>query len=217
MEDINLVPDDLDNEFRQATQDEIEDRRARVLSMRVRSNMTTTAIAKAVRVNASTVLRDIQWIYENWRGKYGLVSKINPADVVGEAVASYDEAERLAWSEFVRVAEDSKRPVRESDGNGGTKVVRDKEGEIVWEPSVSPAFIAKQRMVCLRMAIDARERKMTLLQDLGIVNRQAAEVQFNLPPAHVLREAMRKAMTEREPLISVAERRAPPPPMLLVN
>jgi hypothetical protein len=206
MDDATPVPDDIDVEFHRATQDEMEERRSRVLSMRIRANMTATAIAKALHVSVVTVCRDIEWIYANWRGKYGLLSKLAPADIVGEAVAAYDEAERLAWSEFMRVAEDSKRPVRESDGNGGTRVVKDRDGNVVWEPSVSPAFIAKQRMVCVRMAVDAREKKMALMQDLGIVERRLGEIQFNLPPAHMLRESMRKALAERQPIVSDAER-----------
>ena len=216
----DFAPDDIDAEFRIATRDEMEERRARVLSMRTRTNMTVTQIAKALHVSAPTITRDIEWIYANWRGKYGLVSKLDPADIVGEAVAAYDEAERVAWAEFMRVAEDSKQPVRESDGDGGTRVVKDRDGNVVWEPSVSPAFIAKQRMVCVRMAVDAREKKMTLMQDLGIVERRLGEIQINLPPAHMLRESMRKALAERQPIISeaerdiivVAERLLPPPP-----
>lgn len=167
----------------QATVGELEIRRARVLSLRLRK-MTGAAIAAICNVSEATVSGDLKWIAQNWRDRYGSAPQIDPAEVVGETMALYQDVETLALLEHSRI------------------------GDEAHTRRISPMFAARQRMACLRTAMLAREMQIHLMQDLGILERALGSVQVNLPRAADIRAAYQKARTAvHTPVISAAERK----------
>ena len=143
---------------------ELEDRRLQVLRLRLR-RVPQTAIAAIVGVDQSTVSRDLHWIREHWRSEYGLPGTICQADEIGMAVALYEDVEQSALLEFhsLREAANDRR--------------------------LSPAFIARQRMACLRTAMMARQTRVNLLRDLGFLDR--GDRTSDLPCADGVREMLR--------------------------
>lgn len=162
------------------TSDELEVRRSRVLTLRLR-RMTETAIAAIVDVSRQTVSDDLAWIRANWRERYGPLASVDPAEIVGETLAFYEDAEQQALREHARLGE-----------QGG-----------------DPVHVARQRMACLRLALDARRMQVDLLLDLGLLDPSRATSAARLPRAAEIREALRLVREEERALVSEAERDPP--------
>ena len=160
---------------------EIELRRERVLSLRLRK-MTEAAIAAVIGTSVATVSRDLAWIRQNWRERYGLTPTLDPAEIAGETLDLYRDIENLALLEHTRISDEAR----------GRRI--------------SPMFAARQRMACLRTALLAREMQVSLMQDLGILDRALGTLKV-VPRAAEIREAIRQARTEERSLVSTAEKR----------
>ena len=78
-----------------STQAELEERRTKVLSLHLRK-FNQTQIAQAVGVDQSQVSRDLKWIHEHWRDKYGPPQGIVPEEEIGEAISMFAEIEATA-------------------------------------------------------------------------------------------------------------------------
>ena len=167
-----------------AKQAELELRRERVLSLRLR-HMTEAAIGAIVGVSMATVSTDLAWIRANWRERYGRQPSVDPAELVGETIALYQDVEMLALLEHSRIGDETKNK------------------------RISPMFAARQRMACLRTALVAREMQINLLQDLGVLDRALGTMKVALPRAADIREALRQARSEERSLVSPAERAWP--------
>lgn len=143
---------------------EVEDRRWQVLRLRLR-RMPQRAIAAIVGVDQATVSRDLHWIRQNWHAEYGCPAAVSPAEEIGMAVALYEDVEQSALLEFhsLRGAANDRQ--------------------------FSPAFIARQRMACLRTAMFARQTRVNLLRDLGFLAR--GDRTSDLPSADCVRKTLR--------------------------
>jgi len=216
-----------------ATASEIEMRRARVLSLRLR-RMTESAIAAICHVDESTVSLDLKWIGQNWRDRYGPVSTIDVAELVGESVAVYEDIELQAFLEHSRIADESRGQTQVVWVGGNPKCAHPtthkgidtlcsvcgatRNEQIVGR--ISPMYAARQRMACLRTALLAREMKLNLLQDLRVLDRVAGSVTFDLPRAFAIRAAFQKvraAEGRRPELLSDAEKMFLQPPVVVMD
>ena len=126
-----------------ATESELYDRRRLVLSLRLRK-MSEAVIAAVIGVSQQTVSRDLTWIQQNWRDRYGSMG-LDPSEEIGEAVALFEEAEHEAMMEFASLQ---------------TKAQ---------DRRISPMFVARQRMACLRTAMAARVARVDMLASLGLI------------------------------------------------
>ena len=190
----------------QPTKSELEWRRERVLSLRLR-RMTEAAIAAIVQVSEATISRDLEWIAQNWRDRYGLLPQADPAEVIGETLALWQDGEKLALLEHSRIADECSRHETidvECDDCHKTK-------KVVVNRRIDPIFAAKQRMACLATAMNAREKQIHLLQDLGVLERALGSLRVTLPRAAEIRESMRRIQAEELHLVSEAERPPRPP------
>ena len=202
-EDQKKPPDDSDPI---ATSSELEWRRERVLSLRLR-RMTEAAIAGIVGVSLPTVSRDLAWIAKNWRDRYGLAPQFDPAETVGETLALYQDVEKLALLEHSRIADECSRHAEiEVECPSCLKTTK-----VTTIHRIDPIFAAKQRMACLNSAAAAREKQINLLQDLGVLERALGSLRVTLPRAAEIRESMRRIQAEDLFVVSEAERLEPPP------
>jgi hypothetical protein len=80
---------------------EIEARRARVLSLRLRQQ-SLTAIAAIIGTSLSTVSRDWAAIQTGWSSEYGQSPKVDKAALIGESVAIFRDIELAALMEATR-------------------------------------------------------------------------------------------------------------------
>ena len=98
------------------SRDEIDDRRRKVLRLRMRG-LGYRTIAKLVGVGHMTVKRDLEAIKEENREKVGKLTKV---DHVSEALTAYQEVELRAWQDYHEAKAGSKerqaflREVRDS-------------------------------------------------------------------------------------------------------
>lgn len=137
-------------------------RRRSVLKLRLR-NLPETAIARLLGVNQATVSRDIAWIRANWGHLYGPGQGVKVEEEIGEAVGIYEDAEQLALLEFHALSTTN-----------------------------APATTrARARMDCLRTIMDARTRRVELLQDLGFLKREIGSFSVSVARADELRQALR--------------------------
>jgi predicted transcriptional regulator len=130
---------------------DIELRRKEVVRLRLR-RMSQSAIAALLGVDQATISRDLQWIREHWEDKYGSPASVSPAHELGEAVSMYEDAEQSALMEF--------HLIQQSASKRG----------------LSPMFISRQRMACLRTAMVARKMRVDLLHDFGLIERNLGSV-----------------------------------------
>lgn len=169
-------------------------RRQRVIALRLR-NLTEPAIAAQLGVAASTVSRDLAWIRRHWREQYGPVPGLDPAEMVGEALALYRHVEELAFHEHSRLARVS--------------VAQDIKTE---REAAVTALVAREKIDCLRTAMAARRAQIALLQDLGLIERALGRLEVRLPLAQELRERLRAIDVSDYSLVSEAERAWQPSP-----
>lgn len=172
----SMADDTRDNTTKErftADEGELEERRLNVQRLRVRYRLSVKKIAERLDVSEATVCRDMQWIREHWREQFGAKPKIDPADVVGEALAIYQEIEQSAL-------QDAANCIRRTD-----------DGELV-----DMVFFAKQRAACYAVALKAREAQVALLQDLGVVDRAVGTLDVTLPTAAQIRAAIDAAKKE---------------------
>ena len=175
-----------DEHDEQEAPSEIEMRRERVLQLRMR-RMSEAAIAAIVGVHEATVSRDLKWIRQQWKDRYGTLPNFDPAEEVGAALALYEEAEVHAMLEFARINQENK------------------------DRNISPVYGAKQRMACLKLAGEMRTKRVNLLQDLGIIDRALGTLTVQLPRAKQIRETIRTATVTDDMLLPPAERGGEPP------
>jgi P27 family predicted phage terminase small subunit len=145
--------------------DVIAERRRRVCSLRL-LHKTPTAIAGELKVSPSTVSRDLKWIRAQWRRTYGgTAPRLQSGEVIGEALALYQEVE-------VNALEDAtKMRLQRTD--------------------VDLVAYAQARMACLAMGLKARQAQVALLQDLGVIERSLGHVDVTaLPNAAHLRRVL---------------------------
>lgn len=137
-------------------------RRRSVLALRLR-DLPETAIARALNVGQATVSRDLQWIRAHWGHLYGVTKGVAVEEEIGEAVSVYADAEQQALMEYHALA----------------------------ATSAPLTTRARARMDCLRTVMDARSRRVDLLQDLGFLERQIGSVSLTIARADELRAALR--------------------------
>jgi hypothetical protein len=152
-----------------AKEAEIEDRRMRVLALRLR-RMSEPAIAAILNVSHATVSRDLQWIKEHWRKQYGVPAGLNPQEFIGETIAVYQDHEAAAMLEY--------HDLKQQAANR----------------RLSPMFVSRARMQALRTAMAARQLQVNLLQDLGLVDRElgSVDVRHRVAKADDIRQLLRE-------------------------
>lgn len=160
---------------------EQEMRRERVLQLRLRK-MTEAAIAAIVGVSEATVSRDLHWIRQSWKDRYGALPNFDPAEEVGIALALFEEIEVNAMLEYATIKTETQNR------------------------RISPMFAARQRMACMKLAADMRSRRVNLLQDLNIIDRALGTLTVALPRAKQIRETIRTAQVTDDMLLPPAER-----------
>lgn len=82
--------------------DELWSRRLRVQTLRLRG-FTQEQIARTLEVNQSTVSRDMEWIRKNRNEQFGMPSKFDAADEIGEAVALFRDVEMQSLRDYARL------------------------------------------------------------------------------------------------------------------
>lgn len=157
------------------SQKERQHRRLKTLQLRLRG-LTEPQIANALQVSVTTVSMDLAYVYREWKDKYGLHPTVDPAVIVGEAMTLYQETERMALVEYNKLS------------NGPTN-----------------AIIARSKMACLKMANEAKDRQVNLLQDLGILHRALGTVNVNLPQASEIRRLLKDATVTEDMLLPPAQ------------
>lgn len=143
-----------------------ERRRRSVITLRIRG-LSPQRIADALHVGYGTVVRDLEWIRQNWNEEYGGKPAVNAAQEIGEAVAVFADAEQAAVLEFHALAQTTSSLTQRS----------------------------RARMACLSTMMQARRARIDLLQDLGLLKREIGSISASLsltPRADELREALRK-------------------------
>jgi predicted transcriptional regulator len=126
---------------------DVELRRKEVVRLRLR-RMSQLAIASLLGVDQSTISRDLRWIRQHWKEKYGSPRGVSPEHELGEAVAMYEDTEQSALMEFHMIQQAA-----------ATR-------------KLSPMFVSRQRMACLRTALVARRMRIELLQENGLIDRK---------------------------------------------
>lgn len=175
-----IDPDVLDPDYEAMTpaQRARHDRRVKVLQLRLRQ-LSETQIAQTLNISQPTVSADLAYIYREWKDRYGLRPTVDPAVIVGQAMALYQETERLALLEFNQL-----NSVRAAIGNH---------------------FQSKAKMQCLKTAVDAKDRQVALLQDLGILTRALGTVNVALPNASEIRRMVKDAVVTPDMLLPEAQ------------
>ncbi len=82
--------------------DETWARRLRVQTLRLRG-FTQTQIGDTLQVSQATISRDLTWIQESRREQFGIQSKFDAADEIGEAVALFRDVEISALRDYARL------------------------------------------------------------------------------------------------------------------
>lgn len=146
----------------------MEDRRKRVLALWLRG-MTQPAIAAIVQASQPTISRDLAWIVENWKHKYGAPGGFDPAQFIGETIAMFQDHEQAALLEFHELKQSAA------------------------SRRISPMFVSRARMAARRTAMVARQQQVNFLQDLGFVDRQigSVDVKHRVAKADDIRQLLR--------------------------
>jgi hypothetical protein len=144
---------------------ELDARRVKVLTLRLH-RMTQAQISTALAIDQTTVSRDLTWIAQHWKERFGVPAALDPSQEIGEAIALFADIETSALVEF------------------------DTLTETALQRGLSLVFISKQRMACLRTAMEARQRRVSLLQGLGLLDRQPENIGVTLG-ADGIRQALR--------------------------
>ena len=84
---------------------ELEERRLQVLTLRL-CRLPQRQIAGALKVDQSTISRDLQWIAQHWRERYGTPPGLDPAEEIGEAIAVFTDVEGAALRDYHRLTLD---------------------------------------------------------------------------------------------------------------
>jgi hypothetical protein len=158
---------------------DLEDRRKRVLNLRLRQ-MSLSAIASAVEVDEATVSRDIAWIHKNWRDTLGRSPTIDLSEIIGESMAFYSELERLLLHEHAKL------------------------NALNTTPAVS-----KARALVLEAASRQRERRNNLLVSFGVFDRAADVIRSStktIPRAADMRRLITGAVVTDDMLTPQIER-----------
>lgn len=174
-------------------QEELAARRTRVIELHLQQ-YTGREIAKRLGLNDVTVCRDLQWVRQHWRERYGLKPSVDPAEVVGKAFAFYEHAQAKALRVLSRLIE--VKPRRRKGKRQPAATLR-----------AASAVTIHAAMACLREARAAQRAQVDLLQDLGIIDRALGSLNLGLPTAKALRQLVRDAAVTDDMLISDAERR----------
>jgi predicted transcriptional regulator len=130
---------------------EVELRRKEVVRLRLR-RMSQMAIASLLGVDQATISRDLRWIRDHWKEKYGSPNGVSPEHELGEAVAMYEDTEQSALMEFHMIQQAA-----------ATR-------------KLSPMFVSRQRMACLRTALVARKMRVELLQEYGLIEKSLGTI-----------------------------------------
>lgn len=85
-----------------ATESELEERRLKVLTLRLR-RYSQTEIARVLQVDHSTVSRDLAWIAANRKEMFGTPAKLQVEQEIGEAIDVFRDAEASAFRDFNRL------------------------------------------------------------------------------------------------------------------
>lgn len=179
------LTDDMGSE----TPSDVEARRRRVWARRLRG-MTADAIATDLGISPATVREDIASTRQSRLDTYGATSGVNRAEFIGETSAVYQHLEQLALLEHARLREVTVNDPR------------------------TAVMVARQRMACLRVAADMREKQAHLLDDLGLLAPPVEQGKPTIPRAAFIRDALKANPVHVAPididdpsLMSVAERR----------
>ena len=108
------------------------------------------------------ISRDLAWMREHWKDQYGL-DGLDPAIEIGEAITLFKEAEIQALRDFDKMAEPPPKK-----GLPRPPMTRRTAERI------------KARQVCLKTAIEARQARLDLLQDIGKLDRVIGEVDLSV-------------------------------------
>jgi hypothetical protein len=131
--------------------------------------MPGAAIARELGVHHSTVQADLEWIRDHWGKAFGEQAQIEPSQQIGQAIAVYDDAEGEAMAEYHLLA------------------------------NVPGVAKSRARMDCLRTAMDARGRRIELLQDLGFLDRRIGRLDVD----HGVRAEDIRAILQKEGLLGL--------------
>lgn len=85
-----------------STRDELEARRGKVLTLRLR-RMTQAQIATALGVDQATISRDLAWIAQHWKERFGTPATLDPTQEIGEAIALFADVEVAALRAFTKL------------------------------------------------------------------------------------------------------------------
>jgi hypothetical protein len=128
---------------------QLEERRFKVMRLRHVQKLSEPQIAQLLAVSQPTISRDLAWIAQHWRERYGVPAGVDPAHEIGEALAVFEESERNAMRDYGKVA------------------------KAVSQGSIEAVRIG---VLCNRQAMEARQRRVNLLQDTGMLNRELGHV-----------------------------------------
>src|SRR5437867_3844377 len=78
-----------------ATESELEERRWKVAGLRLR-RLSLSQISRALGVSMPTVSRDLAWIRTHRQEVYGSTPTLDPAEVLGESLALYEDIQAAA-------------------------------------------------------------------------------------------------------------------------
>jgi len=157
--DVDIIPPGVT----QGTDAELEERRQKVLALRLRRYSQKT-IAQALGVSQATVSADLKWIADHRKELYGTPARLKVEQEIGEAIDIYAEIEVTALKDLSKI----------------------------------DATDAKARNGCMRTVIMARSMRVSLLQDLGFIDRQLGVTSSTLT---IRAEAVRKALRDEGLLV----------------
>jgi hypothetical protein len=123
---------------------EVEDRRQRVKTMRLR-RLSAKAIAAVLQTSVDVVDADLAWLNAQHQNQYGPAPTIDPSQEIGWAVADFEEMENQAWIEYHSLKQEAQ------------------------QRRLSPMFVARARQGWIRTAAMMRVLRLKLLAEHGLL------------------------------------------------
>ena len=134
---------------------EVDARRAKVFDMYSRLGMSQTEIARQLGITQGTVSQDLKKFRKHFRAKYG--DTFDPLDTVHEELENLEWIKQRALREYQRML-----PTAAQDGQPAQK--RDSPPEV------------RARLKALETAKNAAIDRISLMQDLGLVDRNLGQI-----------------------------------------
>jgi hypothetical protein len=123
---------------------EIEDRRLRVKSMRLR-RLSAKAIAAVLNERVAVIEADLEWLRVQHSESFGPAPTVDPSQEIGWAVADFEEMESVAWLEFHALKAEAQAR------------------------KMSPMYVARARQGWIRTAAMMRVLRLKLLAEHGFL------------------------------------------------